>query len=75
MKKRIFLIGTVAIMLASVVAIASCKKDKNEKPETPSTTVEEPEYQSLQVTDVHHSDCLNSGVEKKDTIGGLLTLD
>ena len=35
----------------------------------------EPENQNLLVTDVHHSDCLNSGVEKKDTIGGILTID
>lgn len=75
MKKRIILIGTVAIMLVSVVAIASCKKDKNEKQDTSSITVVEPQSQNLLVTDVHHSDCLNSGVEKKDTIGGILTLD
>ena len=70
------------MLIMVVVAISSCKKEKNEKPYTSttvvgtdSTAVVETESQNLVVTDVHHSDCLNSGVDKKDTIGGLLTLD
>lgn len=59
----------------TVVVVISCKKEKSDNQDTPSTTVVEPESQNLLVTDVHNSDCLNSGAEKSDTIGWGVTLD
>lgn len=67
----------------TVVVVFSCKKEKIEKQdtlsitvaETDSTTVVEPESQNLLVTGVHNSDCLDSGLEKSDTIGWGVTLD
>ncbi len=56
-------------MLASVVVISSCKKEKSE------TSSDGTQVETLMVTDVHNTDCLNSGVEKSDTIGGSVTLD
>lgn len=59
----------------TVVVVISCKKEKSDNQDTPFTTVVEPESQNLLVTDVHNSDCLNSGSEKSDTIGWGVTLD
>ena len=70
MKKTVLIIlGSFAIMMASVVVISSCKKDKSE--ETKDTA----SVSALLVTDLHHSDCLNSGVEKRDTVGGWVTIE
>ena len=81
-KNALKLFGVFAMLIMVVVAISSCKKEKNEKPYTSttvvgtdSTAVVETESQNLLVTDVHNSDCLNSGVEKSDTIGWGVTLD
>ena len=73
-KNALKLFGVFAILMAVVVVI-SCKKEKSDNQDTPSTTVVEPESQNLLVTDVHNSDCLNSGAEKSDTIGWGVTLD
>ena len=69
--KKSTLIGLLAVITASLAAFSSCKKDKQETSITSAaTTVEE-----LVVTDLHHSDCLNSGVKSRDTIGGNLTIE
>lgn len=75
MKKNALKIFGVFAILMTVVVVISCKKEKSDNQDTPSTTVVEPESQNLLVTDVHNSDCLNSGAEKSDTIGWGVTLD
>ena len=75
MKKNALKLFGVFAILMTVVVVFSCKKEKSDNQDTPSTTVVEPESQNLVVTDVHNSDCLNSGVEKSDTIGWGVTLD
>ena len=75
MKKNVLKLFGVFAILMTVVVVISCKKEKSDNQDTPSTTVVEPESQNLLVTGVHNSDCLNSGVEKSDTIGWGVTLD
>lgn len=75
MKKNALKLFGVFAILMTVVVVISCKKEKSDNQDTPSTTVVEPESQNLLVTDVHNSDCLNSGAEKSDTIGWGVTLD
>lgn len=74
MKKNALKLFGVFAILMTVVVVISCKKEKSDNQDTPSTTVVEPESQNLLVTDVHNSDCLNSGAEKSDTIGWGVTL-
>lgn len=75
MKKNALKLFGVFAILMTVVVVISCKKEKSDNQDTHSTTVVEPESQNLLVTDVHNSDCLNSGAEKSDTIGWGVTLD
>ena len=68
MKKRFFLIGTVVIMLAGVVAISSCKKEK-----TTSVENNEPVRQQLAISDFYNSGCLPRDNDKaSDTLRNVI---
>ena len=68
MKKTVLIIlGAIAVMTASSVAITSCKKEKTD------TDSINPVRQQLEVTDFYNSGCLPNNNDKvPDTIGNVI---